>query len=387
MAFENWTYEEWNRVLAGQYQNLYKTVDELIPEIWRPLEFALSIKAVLNIKNCTLPFAGIILGAPSSLKNVIVELFRLWKNSYYTDNFSAKSLVSHYAGVEEKKLQEIDMLPKIKDKFFLCSELSPMFTKKEDELNEIIGIITRVLDGQGLVTNSGTCGQRKYEGEYMFTWLGAAVDIPYKVHKIMGSLGPKLYFFRLPRKNRTEDALLAAMDQDDFIIKVKKIRLSLIEYLEWFDRCPVSEDDEKVIREKNLIKIQWDNDKDEEYAKRVIIRIAVLLGHLRAVVTTWETHGSQGLDYNYATTKIEEPSRAITQLKNLARGHALTQGRTWISIEDLSVVIKTVLSTASLDRVNIFDLLIANKGILTTKMIKDSLNTNHHTAHRIIMEN
>jgi len=262
-----------------------------------------------------------------------------------------------------------------------------MFTKKVDELNEIIGIITRVLDGQGLVTNSGTCGQRKYEGEYMFTWLGAAVDIPYKVHKIMGSLGPKLYFFRLPRKNRTEDALLAAMDQDDFIIKVKKIRLSLIEYLEWFDRCPVSEDDEKVIREKNLIKIQWDTDKDVEFAKRVIIRVAVLLGHLRAVVTTWETHGSQGLDYNYATTKIEEPSRAITQLKNLARGHALTQGRTWISIEDLSVVIKTVLSTASLDRVNIFDLLIANKGILTTKMIKDSLNTNHHTAHRIIMEN
>jgi len=207
------------------------------------------------------------------------------------------------------------------------------------------------------------------------------------VHKIMGSLGPKLYFFRLPRKNRTEDALLAAMDQDDFIIKVKKIRLSLIEYLEWFDRCPVSEDDEKVIREKNLIKIQWDTDKDVEFAKRVIIRVAVLLGHLRAVVTTWETHGSQGLDYNYATTKIEEPSRAITQLKNLARGHALTQGRTWISIEDLSVVIKTVLSTASLDRVNIFDLLIANKGILTTKMIKDSLNTNHHTAHRIIMEN
>ena len=387
MIFENWTFDEWNKILGEKYQNLYIVVNQSIPELWTPLEFALSIRIILNIKNCTLPFAGILLGAPSSLKTVIVELFRYSKNVYYTDNFSAKSFVSHYAGIKEEQLKKIDMLPMIKNKFFLCSELSPMFTKKEDELNEIIGIITRVLDGQGLVTNSGTCGQRKYEGEYMFTWLGAAVDIPYKVHKIMGSLGPKLYFFRLPRKNRTEDALLVAMDKDDFIPKVKKIRVSLIEYLEWFDRCPVSEDDEKVIREKNLIKIQWDNDKDVEYAKRIIIRVAVLLGHLRAVVTTWETHGSQGLDYNYATTKIEEPSRAITQLKNLARGHALTQGRTWISIEDLSVVIKTVLSTASLDRVNIFDLLIANKGILTTKMIKDSLNTNHHTAHRIIMEN
>lgn len=49
-----------------------------------------------------------------------------------------------------------------------------------------------------------------------------------------------------------------------------------------------------------MIKIRWDNDKDDEYSKRVIVRIGVLLGHLRAVVTTWETQGSQGLDYNYA---------------------------------------------------------------------------------------
>ena len=79
-----------------------------------------------------------IIRCPSSLKTVIVELFRLWKNSYYTDNFSPKSFISHYAGIKEEQLKKIDMLPKIKDKFFLCSELSPMFAKKEDELNEII---------------------------------------------------------------------------------------------------------------------------------------------------------------------------------------------------------------------------------------------------------
>jgi hypothetical protein len=391
MTFENWTYEEWQTELKEKYLNLYKLVNELIPELWTPLEFALSIEKILNIKKCTLPFAGILLGAPSSLKTVVVELFRNWKNSYYTDNFSAKSFVSHYSGMKEEQLKKIDMLPMIKNKFFLCSELSPMFTKKEEELNEIIGLITRVLDGQGLVTNTGSCGQRGYSEEIMFTWLGAAVDIPYKVHRLMGSLGPKLYFFRLSKVKKKEDALLAAMDKDDFIPNVKKIRRSLMEYLEWFNRCPISESeskdvDQKVIRENNLIKIKWDNDKDDEYTKRVIIRVAVLLGHLRAVVPTRETHGSQGLDYSYETAKIEAPERAITQLRNLARGHALSQGRTWITIQDLPLVIKTVLSTASIDRVNIFDLLIAHKGFLTTKIIKESLNTKHHTAHRIMAE-
>jgi hypothetical protein len=29
----------------------------------------------------------------------------------------------------------------------------------------------------------------------MFVWVGAAVDIPYKVYRYLGTLGPKLYFF------------------------------------------------------------------------------------------------------------------------------------------------------------------------------------------------
>jgi hypothetical protein len=381
------SFEEWQTVLTEKYQNLYNLVNELIPELWAPLEFAISIQKILNIKNCTLPFAGILLGAPSSMKTVIVELFRKWKNSYYTDNFTARTFVSHYAGIKEEQLKKIDMLPKIKDKFFLCSELSPTFMKKEDELNEIISILTRVLDGQGLVTDTGSCGQRGYEGEHMFTWLGAAVDIPYRAHKLMGSIGPKLYFFRLPKKNKNEEDLLDAMDKDDFIQKLNSIRRLLLEYLEWFDRCPVSEDaTEKVITVNNLVKIQWDSDKDDEYARRIIVKIGLLLSHLRAVVPTWETHGSQGLDYAYATARIEDPQRAITQLRNLARGHALSQGRTWITIEDLPLPLKVVLSTASIDRTNIFRLLIANDATLTTKIITESLNTTPPTARRIMAE-
>src|SRR5206468_9563855 len=90
--------------------------------------------------------------------------------------------------------------------------------------------------------------------------------------------------------------------------------------------------------------------------------------------------------YSHSTTNIEEPQRAITQLRNLARGHALSQGRTYITIQDLPLVIKVVLSTASLDRVNIFDLLIAHKGTLSTSIIKKSLNTYHKVAHRIMAE-
>jgi hypothetical protein len=84
------------------------------------------------------------------------------------------------------------------------------------------------------------------------------------------------------------------------------------------------------------------------------------------VVPTWETHGSGGTDYSFATAMKEEPDRAMEELRNIARGFALSKGRNYITNEDLSLPIKVVLSTASLDRVNIFDLLIAHKGTIKT---------------------
>ena len=47
-----------------------------MPTLWEAMEFQLAVKTILNIKDCTLPFAGIILGPPSSSKTVGIEMFR-----------------------------------------------------------------------------------------------------------------------------------------------------------------------------------------------------------------------------------------------------------------------------------------------------------------------
>jgi len=388
MAFENWTFEEWNTILVEKYQNLNRLVNELIPELWMPLEFGLSINKILNIKDCTLPFAGILLGPPSSLKTVGIELFRKVKNTFYTDNFSARAFVSHSTTVQKKDLDKIDMLPRMKNKFFLTPELSPIFGKKDEDLMETLSIITRVLDGHGFESDTGAHGHRGYPEDIMFTWVGAAVDIPYKVHKYLGTRGAKLYFFRLPLIEKSDDEYMAQMSKDHFIPKVKEIRRSLMEYLEWFDRCPISETDDKVIRENDLTKIQWNNEKDDNQSLMIILKLAKLLAHLRAVVSTWgkSNTDTQGFDYVHAFATIEDPSRAMTQLRNLARGHALIQGRNYITMEDIPIVIKTVFSTASLERVRIFELLLEFNGILTTSEIVESLNISDDTAKRTMTE-
>ena len=55
---------------------------------------------------------------------------------------------------------------------------------------------------------------------------------------------------------------------------------------------------------------------------------------------------------------------------------------------DVPLVVKMVLSTASIERVTIFDLLDqrANKGKMTTSQIANSLNISNHTDHRTMTE-
>ena len=296
-------------------------------------------------------------------------------------------MVSHSTAVKKEELAKIDILPKIKNRFLLTPELSPTFAKKDDDLIEILGILTRILDGHGYESDTGAHGHRGYTEQMMFVWAGAAVDIPYKVHKYLGTLGPKLYFLRLPSNSHSEAEYYNNLDKD-FGDKLDKIRIALFDYLEWFESCPDMIDDlDGVNRKSELHKMTWDFNKNKELPKRYIIKLAILLSHLRGVVTTWgDTSDSQGLDYSYALAIVEDPSRAITQLMNLARGHALSQGRNYITMQDIPLVIKVVFSTASHERVRIFELLIEHQGKLNTSKIADSLNVSNNTAKRTMAE-
>jgi hypothetical protein len=68
-----------------------------LPNLWNALEFGLSVKTILNIRGCTLPFAGMILSPPSSLKTVVIELLKKQKraNPFHAHSFSPKSFLSH----------------------------------------------------------------------------------------------------------------------------------------------------------------------------------------------------------------------------------------------------------------------------------------------------
>jgi predicted transcriptional regulator len=385
--------EHWQATLSQKYQNLYNVVQSNLPNLWHSLEFDLSIKNILHIKDCTLPFAGIVLGKPSSLKTVGIEMFRKSRHTFYTDKFSSKSFVSHSTGVSKEQLVEIDLLPKIKNKCFLTPELAPIFAARDEDLIEILGTLTRVLDGHGYESDSGAHGHRGYNERMMFVWIGAAVDIPFKVHKLLTTLGPKLYFLRVPKvEQKSDDNYYQQLQDNDFDKKLNEIQQALTDYQDYFEACPMIVNDDKFnssVKKMPWISSSTDGDDNNEYQKKAymhIIKLGKLLAHLRGVVPTWHTQDTQGSEYGYGLPIIEEPDRAMQQLVNLAKGHALLTGRNYVTIDDLPMIIKVVLSTAPMERVTIFDILLANNGILTTNQVTEFLNVSKPTALRTMTE-
>ena len=376
----NISFLDWQEQLIKRFNKIQSIAESNFPNSWPGIEFTLSVLRILNIAECDLPFAGIILSRAGGNKTLSSGMVIPWYNVYYTRNFTAKAFVSHNTGVTPEMLPDIDMIPKIRFKLFLTPELTPTFAANEDELRETIGIITSVVDGKGYISNSGAQGRRGYYGNYMFTWVGAAVDIPYKIHKLLAVLGPKLYFFRLPRTEKTNDELLDCLNAK-FTEKYKQVQDTIIEYLKWFEICPKLFEDQ----ETKLLKMVWDSGADSQGAKEYIVKLGRLLGKLRGHVDMWTSksgteHEHEYSGYEYAFTDTEDPARACTELYNIARGHALLTDRNSIRLkEDLPIAVKVVLSTAAIERVAILDLLLAKKEI-TVSEIARTLSMSKSTA-------
>lgn len=377
--------EDWQSGLNKARGEFKKSVEKNFPGKWFAAEVCASVYAQLFIEDITQPFALILTGLPSSKKTTVLAFYDKSDYSYLSDKFTPRSFVSHSATVKKEELRKIDLLPRIKEKCFITPELAPIFGARDDELLDNISIMTRVLDGQGFTSDSGVHGQRGYTEPMMFVWLGAIVDIPYRVWKVLGNLGSRLYFLRLSAEHNTEEQEVESLRCNSYMKRLKECRSYAREYLNWMMSYPLSAPNYMQVEFSNKC-VRWEKCQDLQELLKIIVRVARLLAHLRAVVTVWETEGSGGSEYAFSTPVIENPDRAQNALYNLARGHALSCGRSQITYEDLQTVFAVALSSASRERTALFDIILENNGVCRTSDFMIKLNCSRATALKTMKE-
>lgn len=177
------------------FKDWQETIQSNFPDLLPAAETALSVITQFLIKDITNPFALVLVDVPSSGKTIAINFFDgIPELTYATDKFTPASFVSNAANIKKEKLADIDLLPRIQYRMLLIRDFATLFSKREEDLKEMLGTLTRVLDGEGLNTDTGVHGRRQYNGEYLFMMLAASTPVPQRVWKIMGNLGSRLFF-------------------------------------------------------------------------------------------------------------------------------------------------------------------------------------------------
>ncbi|MDO8513939.1 MAG: bifunctional DNA primase/polymerase [bacterium] len=322
-------------------------------------EVALSTVSQFLIKDITNPFALVLVDVPSSGKTIAINFFDdIPELTYASDKFTPASFVSNSANVPKQKLAEIDLLPRLQYRMFLIRDLATLFSKREEDLTEAIGTLTRVLDGEGLNTDTGVHGQRGYSGEYLFMVLAASTPIQPRVWKVMGSLGARLFFLGINSRDKDASELARQVVDLSYKEKEKLCRASTRDFLYGlWNLYPEG--------------IEWNKKGDDQALVATIARCASLLASLRGVVNTWRDDFSG--EFKYQTPVIEKPDRITQLFYNLARGHALVCGRTQISPEDIRAIVELCIDGAPSGRAKLFRKLIERGGVMTTSEVETDM--------------
>jgi hypothetical protein len=336
-------------------------------DIWQAVKIAIAVIASLSLKGRDNCIVLVYEGASGRGKSITIRLVMPDRSNTHNvlvrvDDFTPASFVSHAANRKQSQLQNIDLLPKIKDKVMLTKELAPLFRDDEKDLRQNFARLTSVLDGNGYASSSGTHGTRGYIGEYMFNWLGATTPVPDRTFKIMAQLGNRILFYEIASEEWTVENLVKFAQEYSAVDSVKECQKAVNDFMEaHFKRHSVNGVDPQNIQIPQEIMLE-------------LVRYAKLIAHGRVEVSfdEWGHVREAG--------QPEGPQRVILLLKSIIRGLALAEHRTTVSADDLLPIRHIAFSSIPRKRRELLRAVLMAGGSLASNEADKALGVSRPTA-------
>jgi len=130
--------------------------------------------------------------------------------------------------------------------------------------------------------------------------------------------------------------------------------------------------------------VKWDNATTDKKLLEWVANMGVMVSQARSTISVWRDR-YEGSAYSYTQPTIEGPDRLSTILFNVARGHALINGRTHLTIDDLTPVVEIGLSSMPDDRRQVLQMLLESQnGSVSSLEIERALSVSRPTARAIM---
>jgi energy-coupling factor transporter ATP-binding protein EcfA2 len=348
---------------ASMIQKVKAVINEHFPEYWEPAEACLVAAGTLSLKNILNPTGVVLTGPSSSGKSTVLRLLNKVDESmvYFSDHFTPAAFVSNHSQKSESELQSIDLLRRIENKCFIVSDLGCITKGRSEEVLQRLTRFTRVLDGEGLRTDTGVYGRRECSGERLFVFLAGMIPPTSTTFDSIRQAGSRLFFFQMPNSTQNIRQLLER-------------QLGGLSYEEKLIICQDTvRDFFNEMRSGGIKTVNFDLSLTSLDIKDALKDLACLVSDLRGTVS------EDGEIYK------EHPSRAMTFLSNMVSSRAYLYGRDRVTEEDLPMLFDLAVGSCSRNEALLLKKLVSfDTEVITRKDIGELLRLDPKQVGRIV---
>jgi hypothetical protein len=306
-----------------------------------------------------------IVGNPSSNKTTLVDLLEPLNEVFKLDTMTSNPFSS---GQREKEKPK-DLLPILDNKCFIIKEYGTLFGRSDEMVKQLISDLVAIYDGD-YAKHSPTRGTVRYK--VYFSHLGCVTPMSLSSRqRYMSAVGARFLFLRIE-----------PLDEDE-----KKSSLTKI----WAGDIGMNKEEVSKVICSYCLQLKEKLIQDEEItfndeAKSKLNNLANLTARARGIVisdrTSFKT-GEGNTRYHYETTdiQVEEPFRALKQLKKVAKCLAVVNGSNSVGDEELQIVRRIVLSSMPVRRADILKVFEQGQ-IFTANQAAEKLGKNYRTVKR-----
>jgi len=348
-------YDEWREIV---HNNLPDLEDAIIA--------CASAAIQLNVEDIVNPIALVLKDAPSSGKTVCLNSFRGFQEKVlYTDEFTENSMVS---GMQAKKGNKApSFAEQMQNKLVIISDLATVIHKAQDSVRALLGKLTRLLDGQGYVKQSGATGTVGKDQDLFFVMLMATTELTKDAQRSMSGLGPRMLFIDVGSIEPGEDEIFKLIgDPSAFQKRQAIVKERTGEFM-------------RTLFQKDMsgMGIRY----EKESIQMMVSRCATAMAYMRSDIVV-EPDDFDRNEVAANAIQKEHPWRLGVTLHNMCRGQACLRLSEEIKEQDIVTIFRCLFSTGPKPRPQILRALAMGTGAMTDKELSDKVGMTRAQAKR-----
>jgi hypothetical protein len=303
----------------------------------------------------------VVVGNPSSDKTASVMLLKDATGVVYFDSVTPEFLASGY---KDPKTGEPapSMLKQLDGKCLVVKDLTTILSLKSDTVKRFLGDLQSIYEGE-YKKLTGTVGEAG--GSATFSWLACVTPLAMaKHHQYMAIIGTRFLFYRVP-------PLTAEQKQAGFDLTwtiegtAKKTRLNTL-------RQVVHDHVNALLTAPTSLQKETREQQDD------LDLLAEFLARGRGAI--------QWKDSQIELVQIEEPFRALQQLRTLGRALARVHGRHAVTNHEFELLRQVAVSSMPGDRAAVLRLVQQHPEGVTAKRCAELIGTSDDWAGHLLTE-